>query len=166
VTVESETAADITYMVTLGNVGNIAVNYIPLAALDGDEFGALIEERIIERIDAGEQIAYPFNVPKSMLSSGSAAFVLDREDVIAEISDHPESACTYPIKCGDINSDTYTNAVDIIYLVNYIFKSSAAPFPLWIADINGDGGKVTSADVIYMVNFVFRNGPAPQCSGA
>jgi penicillin amidase len=62
---------------------------------------------------------------------------------------------------GDVNLSTTLTSADIIYLVNYVFKSQAAPLP---CDASGDvncSGSVTSADIIYMVNHVFKGDPPP-----
>jgi hypothetical protein len=62
---------------------------------------------------------------------------------------------------GDANNDSSLTAADIIFLVNYVFKSGAAPIPvLEVGDVNCNGS-VTSSDVIYLVNYVFKGGPAP-----
>jgi len=163
-TVIAETATDITYRLTLGNLGNTAVNFVPLAAFDGDGFGALIEERIIDRIEPGVNITHDFTVDKSMLTSDSAVFVLDKDDMIAEMNEHPDIACVNPISCGDLNNSGDVNVSDLIVLVNYVFKSGSPPFPSWIADLNGLGDGVTTADIIYLVNYIFRGGNPPLCA--
>jgi hypothetical protein len=65
---------------------------------------------------------------------------------------------------GDVNQDALYNASDIIYLVNYAFKSGPSPLPVaGVGDVNCSRA-VTSADIIYMVTYVFKSGPAP-CNG-
>jgi hypothetical protein len=63
---------------------------------------------------------------------------------------------------GDCNADDIVNASDIIYLVNYIFKSGPAPVILLHGDVNCSD-VINSADIIYMVSYVFKSGPSP-CS--
>lgn len=63
---------------------------------------------------------------------------------------------------GDCNSDGIHNSGDIIWLVNYIFRSGPSPSPLEQGDVNCDG-VVTSADIIFLVNYVFKSGPPPFC---
>ncbi len=62
---------------------------------------------------------------------------------------------------GDANGDQKVGLADVVYLVNYVFKSGAAPVPLEAGDTNKDG-KVSLADIVYLVNFVFKGGPPPQ----
>lgn len=63
---------------------------------------------------------------------------------------------------GDANADGNFTAADIIFLVNYVFKTGpATPVP-GHGDVNCSGA-VTSADIISMVNFVFKSG-LPPCS--
>ena len=50
---------------------------------------------------------------------------------------------------------------DVIWLVNYTFKSGMAPLPLAEAgDANCDS-KVDASDIIYMVNHLFKSGSEP-----
>ena len=65
--------------------------------------------------------------------------------------------------CGDISADgTATDLADLIYLVNFIFKSGPTSIYPPAADINGQAG-LTSADIIYGVNYLFKSGPPPIC---
>ncbi len=68
-----------------------------------------------------------------------------------------------PYICGDVNANGAITSSDIIYLVNYVFKSGPAPKPIESGDANNDS-VITSADIIYLVNYVFKSGPAPVCS--
>lgn len=62
---------------------------------------------------------------------------------------------------GDANCDDKITSTDIIYVVNYIFKSGAPPQPVrQSGDVDCDG-RVVSGDIIALVNYVFKGGPAP-----
>jgi len=66
---------------------------------------------------------------------------------------------------GDANGDGNGPALpDIIYLVSYIFKGGAEPFPLCHGDVD-ENAKINLADIIYSVNFIFKGGPPPIISG-
>lgn len=71
-------------------------------------------------------------------------------------------ACACPVlMTGDVDETGTLASSDIIYLVNYAFKSGPDPLPCAASgDVNCDGA-VTSADVIFMVNHVFKSGPEP-----
>lgn len=65
---------------------------------------------------------------------------------------------------GDLNADSFLSVTDIIYLVNYIFRS--APPVLTIVectDLNGDCTP-NAGDIIHLVNHVFKSGPGPYAS--
>jgi hypothetical protein len=62
--------------------------------------------------------------------------------------------------CGDVNGSGNISIVDIVYMVNYIFKYGAPPRDPRSGDIDCDL-KVTIADVVYLINYVFKAGPAP-----
>lgn len=61
---------------------------------------------------------------------------------------------------GDANLDGGVNVGDIVYLINYIFKSGPfSPVPN-LADVNADC-VLNVADPVYLINYVFKRGPAP-----
>jgi hypothetical protein len=64
--------------------------------------------------------------------------------------------------CGNTNGVPPVNSADIIFLVNYVFKSGAAPMPVDAGNANGDAS-ITSADLIYLINYVFKSGTPPVC---
>jgi len=60
-----------------------------------------------------------------------------------------------------VNVDSTHTSSDIIFLVNYAFKSGPPPKPCPAAmDVNCSG-ETSAADIIYAVNFVFKAGPPP-----
>lgn len=66
------------------------------------------------------------------------------------------------IKAGDANaSGGNANLTDIIYVVNYVFKSGPAPNPTCRGDANGSGGNPNLTDIVHLVNYVFKAGPVP-----
>ncbi len=61
---------------------------------------------------------------------------------------------------GDANSDGGVNVGDAVFIVNYIFKSGAAPDPKRVGDANGDCA-VNVGDAVYLINYIFKSGPPP-----
>jgi hypothetical protein len=62
---------------------------------------------------------------------------------------------------GDVDESSTITSADVIYLINFIFKSGLEPVPCEAtADANCDG-LVTAADVIWLINFTFKGGTAP-----
>ncbi|HEX7401806.1 MAG TPA: dockerin type I domain-containing protein [candidate division Zixibacteria bacterium] len=70
----------------------------------------------------------------------------------------------YPItvRCGDANSDEVVDVGDVVYVINYLFKSGPAPDPIQAADTNCDGN-VDVGDVVYLINYLFKGGLPPVC---
>jgi hypothetical protein len=64
--------------------------------------------------------------------------------------------------CGDCNSDGIVDPGDVVYLINYLFRSGPEPVPLQAGDCNCDGS-VGPGDVVYLINYLFRGGPLPSC---
>ncbi len=64
--------------------------------------------------------------------------------------------------CGDIDGTPLINILDIVYLINYKYKSGPAPDPLESGDVNGDI-LVNILDIVYLINFKYKSGPDPEC---
>lgn len=68
----------------------------------------------------------------------------------------------YPYIIGDANQDGEVNIVDVVCLVNYLFKIGPYPCPLGKGD--GDcNGFVDIVDVVYLIGYLFKSGPALGC---
>ena len=65
--------------------------------------------------------------------------------------------------CGDVNGSGDINLVDVVYMLNYIFRHGAPPQDTRGGDIDCDL-RITIADVVYLINYTFRAGPKP-CLG-
>jgi hypothetical protein len=63
---------------------------------------------------------------------------------------------------GDANGDGQVGPGDIVYVLNYLFRSDIPPFPMDGGDANCDGD-VGAADVVYLITYLFRDGPPPGC---
>lgn len=61
---------------------------------------------------------------------------------------------------GDANFDEQVGLADVVYVIDYLWKSGAAPYPPHSADVNCDQ-KTDIVDVVYLINFLFKNGPPP-----
>jgi hypothetical protein len=61
---------------------------------------------------------------------------------------------------GDANADGNVTVADVVYLVNYVLKSGAAPIPMETGDV--DGNNIPNiTDAVYLVNYLFKGGPPP-----
>ena len=61
---------------------------------------------------------------------------------------------------GDCNGDGDINVGDVVYLVNYLYRSGPSPEPLEAGDCNCDD-TVNVGDVVYLVNYLYRGGLEP-----
>jgi len=52
------------------------------------------------------------------------------------------------------------NIDGVVFIINYIFRSGAEPFPVNSADVNGDC-MINLGDAIYLIDYIFRGGPGP-----
>lgn len=62
--------------------------------------------------------------------------------------------------CGDADGSTAVDIADAVYMINYIFKGGASPFPLTTGDANADG-VLNIGDPVFLVAYIFRSGPPP-----
>ena len=65
-------------------------------------------------------------------------------------------------KHGDPDGSGTIDAVDIAFLINYLYVNGPPPVPLFTGDANCDG-KVDILDVVYLINYLFIDGPEPPC---
>ncbi len=69
--------------------------------------------------------------------------------------------CPQAIESGDVNASGQITSADVIYMVNFTFKSGPEPLPIAESgDVNCDH-TLTSADIIRLVNYVFKSGAEP-----
>lgn len=69
-------------------------------------------------------------------------------------------ACPVAIT-GDLNQSGAITLVDIVYLVNYLFRDGSEPVPcVAAADCNCDSS-INLVDLIFMVNYLLKAGPEP-----
>jgi hypothetical protein len=70
----------------------------------------------------------------------------------------------YPVvvNCGDANADGVIDVGDLVYLINYLFKSGPLPKPYQAGDSNCSGS-VDVGDVVYLINYLFKGGLPPSC---
>ncbi len=62
---------------------------------------------------------------------------------------------------GDANHDDNINALDITFLINYLYKHGPEPFILNNADPSGDC-RINALDITYLINFLYKGGQAPK----
>ncbi len=66
--------------------------------------------------------------------------------------------------CGDVNYDQFfvPNIMDLVYMLNWMFKGGAAPPSMWTADL--DGYQLCNMhDFFYLVDFLFLSFTPPTC---
>jgi hypothetical protein len=63
---------------------------------------------------------------------------------------------------GDATGDWNVDVGDIVYLINYLYRSGTPPDPLEAGDATCEG-VVDVGDVVYLINYLFKNGPPPSC---
>ncbi len=67
-----------------------------------------------------------------------------------------------PLPVGDLNRDGFTDVGDVVFAINYLYRSGSAPDPLKSGDVNCDD-VVDIGDAVFLINYLFRSGPSPEC---
>jgi len=177
--------------------GGIGQSGFPNVALDPDKvysvwYGKMGWIGTITNIRSGTEIIYTFD---SYSGSHSGATVGVRRDngtnkfafismpfyyledtdayaLVGAVSDWfgIEQTCDCS-QFGDVNRDGDLNPVDVVYMVNYVYKNQDARLQLTMCPgDNGDwdcNGSVNPVDVVYYVNYVYKNfgsGPCDPCA--
>jgi len=70
--------------------------------------------------------------------------------------------CIRDFICGDANNDDNVNILDIVYIINYIYKNGPDPIPPDAAEVDGQPG-TNILDIVYLINYLYKNGPDPEC---
>jgi hypothetical protein len=66
-----------------------------------------------------------------------------------------------PTSAGDVNQDGSVGIVDVVFMINYLFKNGPAPPCSNCTDVNCDC-EIGLVDVVYLINYLFRSGDPPQ----
>ena len=63
---------------------------------------------------------------------------------------------------GESDGLVNMNILDIVYVINYVYKNGPAPVPYTTcsADANCDC-TINILDIVYVINYIYKNGPAP-----
>ena len=61
---------------------------------------------------------------------------------------------------GDVYSDREIDVKDVIFLINYLFKSGPAPDSPLLGDVNCNQA-TDITDLVYLINYIFKSGPPP-----
>lgn len=67
-------------------------------------------------------------------------------------------------KCGDVDFSGYVNILDVVYLINYRYKSGLPPFVYESGNVDGIL-EINILDAIYLINFLYKDGPDLNCPG-
>jgi hypothetical protein len=76
---------------------------------------------------------------------------------IDDVKVGPKTSAPLP---GDVNEDQVVDLADIIFLINYLYRSGPAPDPPERGDVTQDG-EVDLGDIVYLINYLYRSGPPP-----
>jgi len=95
------------------------------------------------------------------LNLGRYFWTVRAYDIQAEVwSD--DTLSLYFFEIGDVNCDGEVTLLDVVIMINYLFKGGEPPCGIGAGDVNCDG-KITVSDVIYLINYLFKGGPPPAC---
>jgi hypothetical protein len=63
---------------------------------------------------------------------------------------------------GDANGDGVINLADVMYMINYLYRSGPYPASFEAGDANCDGDHGI-LDVVILINFLYKGGRHPGC---
>lgn len=65
--------------------------------------------------------------------------------------------------CGEVNGDGEINILDVVFLINFVYKDGPAPELFEAADVNSDG-KINILDIICYINNLYKNTNCFNCT--
>jgi hypothetical protein len=113
--------------------------------------------------DSGNGIG-GFEFTPEIAQGGSAFLVrfIASDGTAADTVEVTYSILSYMI--GDCDANGSISPLDVIILMNYIYRQGAAPVPsVMVGDLTCDG-TITPIDLTVLVNYVYRQGPLPPVS--
>lgn len=83
-------------------------------------------------------------------------------DMSSNVSSFSEVICSKPLSyiAGDFNGDLETDVVDVVAIVNYLFRGAEGHEPLEAGNVNCNE-EITISDVVYLINYLFKGGADP-----
>ncbi|MFH1977847.1 MAG: dockerin type I domain-containing protein [Candidatus Aenigmatarchaeota archaeon] len=66
--------------------------------------------------------------------------------------------------CGDVDASGFIDALDLGYLIDYLFAGGAEPIPVESGDINGDG-QIDALDLGWLIDILFAGAENPNDCG-
>ncbi|MCP4704613.1 MAG: hypothetical protein GY865_08380 [candidate division Zixibacteria bacterium] len=165
-------------ILAIPNYGGSTIDYFPLDDNDGDdiydfrdncpEIPNTSQDDFDEDGDGDACDACPENFNPDHEDSDGDGF----EDACDNCPDHINPGqedvngndvgdpCDYV--CGDIDDSPGINILDIVFVINNVYKSGADPDPLESADVNHDYF-INILDIVHLINFIYKSGNAPEC---
>jgi hypothetical protein len=64
---------------------------------------------------------------------------------------------------GEVTGDGVIDIADVLFEINYLYKSGPAPYPRQAGDVTCDG-EANIDDVIFLINYLYKHGPHPPAS--
>jgi len=62
---------------------------------------------------------------------------------------------------GDADGSRMVNILDVVFLINYLYKDGREPYPPIMGDIDGDC-VINIMDATYLVDYLYKGGPEPE----
>ena len=93
----------------------------------------------------------------------SGKLIVGSNDPLLPSTDIPVAMTVGPAYvCGDANGNGIVNALDVTYLINFLYKHGDVPVPAEAGDANGNG-TTNALDITYLINFLYKGGADPVC---
>ncbi|PKK83890.1 MAG: hypothetical protein CVT49_06475 [candidate division Zixibacteria bacterium HGW-Zixibacteria-1] len=118
-----------------------------LIKAQNENIGALAMEQMIRQ--SAERHLY-----WGMLTLPNIEYGAGRVDALRPILD---------LNLGDVNGSDNMNLLDILYLIDMLYKSGPPPEPIEdVGDVDCSGD-INLMDVTLLINYLYRGGPEPSC---
>ncbi|MCP4704795.1 MAG: hypothetical protein GY865_09315, partial [candidate division Zixibacteria bacterium] len=87
---------------------------------------------------------------------------MDKENQWSGYSEMVSTLVEKPYICGDVDGIEDINILDVVFIINNVYKNGPDPEPLEAGDVDGIA-PINILDIVHLINFIYKSGAAPIC---
>ena len=150
----------ILYLVGEGGQGKIMCSLVPTGTQDQRFCGG--SRVLVATFTFAVEDSTTICIDTTWFPTGRPAFA--RSDAVTYLPRDNMPCCASIVlsEYGDATGDGVINIADVMYMINYLYKSGPYPASFEAGDANCDGDHGI-LDIVFLINYLYKGGPPPGC---